>query len=500
VTRAANSAPGDPPQHEEAQRRLDTKIMRGSGWVAVGYGGRQLLTFGSMLALVRLVEPKAFGLVALATPFLLALQYLQESGLGAALIHRRRDVPEAASTVLVYSPLAGAALYGASFASAPLLARLLHAPGFSDVLRVLALLIVIRSLAVVPNALLERELKFAPRAVVELSAAVAQFGLSIALAVAGLGVWALVFGQLAGEGASTVLYWLLSPMRPSPRGASLRVLRELARYGRFVSAGNLLILLNNTADNLVIGRVLGETKLGYYAVASRLGTMPSSVIGYIVGRVMFSVYSALQHDVAAVRRVYLQNLQRVAIFAMPASVGLIVAARPVVLGLLGERWSPAILPLRLLALFGLSKTLMSPTGELLKGLGRPKVIAVLGAVYPVAAIPALLVLVPTIGLAGGPLAFLLGQLVAGVPAFVIGLRSVGLSARELATGLAAPVAPSVLLAVVMLVAVHLTSSAAPLVSLLVVVVLGLAAYVAGVVMFARGVVVPMWTSLRARGA
>lgn len=487
------------PGHSEEHRRLDTRIMRGSGWVAIGYGGQNLLAFVSMLALVRLLDPEAFGLVALASPFLIALLYLQESGLGSALIHRRTDVPRAAATVLVFSPLVSVVLYGAAFAAAPMLAGFFDAPELTEVLRVLALLIVVRSFAVVPGALLERELRFASRAVAELSAAVAQFGFAIALALAGFGVWSLVLGQLAGAFASTAVLWAMTPIRPSPRQARLGLLRQLFRYGRFVSAGNLLVLLNSTADNLVIGRALGATQLGYYTVAYRLGTMPVSVISHIVGRVMFSVYSALQHDVVAVRRVYVQNLQRIAILALPVAVALAVAARPIVLGLLGERWSPAIVPLQLIALYGLSKAFISTSGEIFKGLGRPSLNVIFGAIHAALVIPALLLLVPALGLAGAPLALVVAQVCSGVPAFVIGARMVRLSARELVSALAAPAAPSALVAVVTFVAVELTSSAAPLVSLAVVAGLGLAAYVAGAAIFARGVIVPMWASLRARG-
>jgi O-antigen/teichoic acid export membrane protein len=227
--------------------------------------------------------------------------------------------------------------------------------------------------------------------------------------------------------------------------------------------------------------------------------MPVSVIGHIVGRVMFPVYSALQHDVAGVRRVYVQNLQRIAILALPVSVALVVAARPVVLGLLGEPWSPAIVPLQLIALYGLSRAFIATSGELFKGLGRPSLNVVFGALYAALVIPALLLLVPSLGLPGAPLALVLGQLGAGIPAFVIATRILQLSARELASALAAPAAPSALVAVVLFVAVELTSSAAPLVSLAVVAGLGLAAYVAGAALFARGIIVPMWASLRARG-
>ena len=105
-----------------------------------------------------------------------------------------------------------------------------------------------------------------------------------------------------------------------------------------------------------------------------------------------------------------------------------------------------------------------------------------------------------VGLEGGPLAFLVGQLFAGVPAFVISARMLRLSVRELASALAAPAAPSGLLAGVLLIAMALTTSATPLVSLLLVAVLSVAVYAAGAALFARSVIVPMWASLRARGA
>jgi hypothetical protein len=52
---------------------------------------------------------------------------------------------------------------------------------------------------------------------------------------------------------------------------------------------------------------------------------------------------------------------------------------------------------------------------------------------------------------------------------------------------------------VLLIAMALTTSATPLVSLLLVAVLSVAVYAAGAALFARSVIVPMWASLRARG-
>jgi hypothetical protein len=77
---------------------------------------------------------------------------------------------------------------------------------------------------------------------------------------------------------------------------------------------------------------------------------------------------------------------------------------------------------------------------------------------------------------------------------------VGLSLRELAAALAAPAAPAACVAIALIIAVELTSTTAPVVSLVIVGAFGLAAYALGAVLFARGVILPIWASLRARGA
>ena len=130
-----------------------------------------------------------------------------------------------------------------------------------------------------------------------------------------------------------------------------------------MSATNILNIANNTADNVVIGRVVGTTALGFYAVAFRLADFPNTVIAHIVGRVMFPVYSLLQNEIVRFRRAFIQNLQRIAVLALPVSVTILVCAEPLVLGLFGPKWEEAIGPLRILAAYGLVKLFTAPGGE-----------------------------------------------------------------------------------------------------------------------------------------
>lgn len=487
---------GDEIDGHPEHRQLDRKVLRGSAWTAAGYGTRQLLAFSSVLVLARLVAPKDFGLMALATPFLLALQYLQESGMSAALVHRRTEVERAAATLLVAAPLIGLGLYAIVFFTAPLIASIFHAHALALVLRVIGLTVLLRSFGIAPGALLERAMNFRARAYTDMAAATAQVAVAIPLAVAGAGVWALAGGYVGAQTTETIVYWLRTPFRPDPREASWHMFRELSRYSRFVGANNILNLFNGTIDNLIVGRLLGLTRLAFYANAYRLALLPNSVIGYVVGRVMFSVYSSFQHDRKVVKRLYLENLQRIAIFSLPVALALTLAADPIIPALLGERWSPAVGPLRILGVYGLVTAFLAPSNEVFKGLGHPKYGLLVELGFTITVVPSLFIFIPWLGMEGAAVALLLGLTLAGLPAFVACLRLLSISTTDLARALAAPFAAAACVAVVLLVVVSATSSLAPAVALAAVVAAGVAAYVAGSALFARKIVSAMWTNAR----
>jgi O-antigen/teichoic acid export membrane protein len=479
-----------------SENQLDSRIMRGSAWVAVSYGGRNLVSLATMLALVRLLDPKAFGLVALAWIVLTICDQVQDAGTASALVYRRDDIERAAATTLVFSWLSSMVLYGIAFLVAPLVAGVFHAPELTDVLRVMALVLLARGIGATPSAILEREIDFRRRAKCDLGGALAQAAVSLALAALGAGVWSLVGGQLAGSAVQAAVAWLVVPWRPDPRRASLALWRDMIRYGRFVSAANVVNLANNTVDNVVIGRLLGSVMLGVYAVGFRLADFPNSVIGHIVGRVMFPIYALLQYERERFRVAYIQNLQRIAVFALPASVTLLVGAGPIVHGLLGNKWEPAILPLRILAVYGLVKSFAAPSGEVFKGAGRPHLGLVFGVAQIALTLPALTLLVPRYGLEGAAAAMLGGMAISGAVRLGVSLRTVGATFADLVRALRSPVLCSILLAATLGLLLPAADALGSVAGLAALAVAGCVVYVTATLAFARSVVVPMWKGLR----
>ncbi len=489
--------PGAPEQLGTAgAHAVHKRIMRGTSWSALSVGGGQVLSLVSVLVLTRLVEPKALGLMTLAWTFLAFVQYAQESGLGAALIYRRGDLERAATTVLLATPVIAVGLCIATIVGAPFAAAAFDQPDLTDVLRVMTGLLLIRSVAVVPRSLLEREMRFGALAASDLGGIVTQIGVSIGLAFVGLEVWSLVFGYLAGGAVQTAIAWALTPWRPSPRQPSWRILREMARYGRFIGGAHIVNLVNRSLDNLVIANALGTTRLAYYGVALKIGSTPPLLFGQIIGRAMFSAYSSIREDLDQVRRVYTDNVQRTALVAIPMGVALALSADTIVRALLPAQWGEATEPLRFLALFGTVRALGATTGEVWSGIGRPHLRLVWEILHAAAVAPVLIVMTWLFGITGTAAGMLIVDSVTAFPAIFLTTRLIALPLPRLLSAVAPTAACVALMGGSLAVLEPTTSSLPAPAGLAVLLAAGFLVYLGSTMVFARTVVTTMWLNFR----
>jgi O-antigen/teichoic acid export membrane protein len=464
---------------------LDRKLVRGSAWLALSFGGSQIVSLVVAAILARFLTPSAFGLVALASVAIFALTMLQESGLGLAVIHRRTDVEAAAGTAFVFTVVSGIVLYGVAFGVAPFLAHVFSEPRLTDVVRVLALVLIVRALGIVPGTLIERELVFARRAKGELGGAFVQAAVAIPLAVSGFGVWSLVAGQLAGQTVQAATFWVVTPLRPSPRLFNFGILRELGRYGRHLTAANIVYFIDQNVDTATVGALLRTADVGYYNMAWRLSNLPATGIGYIVGRVMFPVYATIQHDRPAFRAAFLSNVRRVALVSLPVGVGIFLAADPIVVGIFGERWEPAVVPLQILAVFGVIRAFTGTATPVLQAAGKPQLVLFLSVWHLAVLCAGLFTLTPWFGLNGAATAVTLASAATLAPAFWLAMRALELPLRELIKNVKRPAACSIPLAVCLLAVRVPTDRLTAGIQLLLLVICGITVYAGSALVLAR---------------
>jgi len=350
---------------------LRQETFSGIKWVVFSSFSQKLLGLVTTVFLARLLTPSDFGLFALAFVLIDGFGLFKSLGVDAALVRQKEETEEATDTAFCLVPLIGLLLAALLFVVAPFAAALLKNPQLSPIVRALSVIFVFSCLAMVPVILLQKRLLFWKKGVSELVSNLSYSVTAVALAFLGYGVWSLVVAYLLKTAVLTVLVWVFSHFRPKFRFRKDLAL-EMLQYGKYIFGGSLLLFLKNECDNIVVGRILGLSALGFYALSMSISNFPSE---YVIGRmfgVFFPVFSKLQDDEEALRRGFLKSIKLIAMIAIPFGLALTVLSPLFLRVIYGAKWLPAAEILRFLAVGGIFKALAGSTTPVFLAKGRSK--------------------------------------------------------------------------------------------------------------------------------
>jgi O-antigen/teichoic acid export membrane protein len=344
------------------------RMLHGLKWSVLGRGLSQTLSWALMLVTIRLLAPEDFGLMALCESVMIFIAYSNELGLGASIIQKDR-LPDREITAMNSFFLGwNLALYGLLFAAAPAVAAFYREPALIDVLRVVGLSLVILSLAVVPRSLLVRDLRFKAITLVKVASGLSTGLVTVTLALAGHGVWALVAGGLVGPALETIGYHLV--LRAPPRfGLAFASLRPHFRFGAGIMLQRLVWLAYMKADIFVVGRLFDTRTTGIYAIGRELSMLPLDRIGAALNQVVLSGFARIKDDRAVVADLFRRGIGLMCLAAFPVFFGISAVAAPLVAVVLGPSWMDAAAVIALLALGGPPRLFNTVAVEILNALG-----------------------------------------------------------------------------------------------------------------------------------
>lgn len=466
-----------------SNERLGHTSARGVLWNGATFALSKLLVLITTIVLARLLTPDDFGVVGIGLLVIGYLDLVNDFGVSAAVVQNRQAPEHTANVAFWVNMLLGTAITSFGLLAAPLVADFFDEPQATDVVRVLALSMLLTSAGAIHEARLRRELHFRRRLAPELARAVSKGAVSITLAVAGFGVWSLVWGQLAGQLAAAVLYWMSFRWRPR-FVVDVPVARRLLGFGSHIALVGALGALVRNADYLVIGRMLGTRALGLYTLAFRLPQLVIEGAVTIVGQVAFPAFARVQHDPRRLRSGLLDALRMTALVITPLGLGMAVVADPFIRAAYRDRWEGAIGVMQLLAVYMVVQGASRLIGDVYKAIGKASLLSKLAVVKVLITVP-LLILFARDGIRAVAMAQVVAATICTALDMVVVSRVLGLSGQALA-GAFVPAARSgtVLMAACLLVA-EAVEAAGPLLELIVLTATGVVAYVGALALFDR---------------
>lgn len=375
---------------DKSARGIARKTRQGISWTAAGALASNLVRLAVYAALGRILSRTEFGIVAAAMTVIQLGNTIKDLGVGIALVQRKDLEPEHIEAAFTFSVVLGVVLGGGMFAAAGPCAAFYGIADHTDIIRMLSLLFVLRGVSLVPSFLCRRNMSFRALTIVDVVGYVAGSAVSIGLAVAGAGAWALAWGYLVETTLNVVMLVYLAPPPWRLRWRK-KHLRDLLGFGMGQSAANLANYFANNGDYMVVGHFLGPAKLGLYQRAYELMRFPAMVFTNIAGSVLFSAFSRVQDDRERLGRAFRRTLFASAIVLLPASAGLIVLAPEVVRILLGKGWSGVEWPFRIMAASMLFRTTYKLGSLVGKSGGDVMALAIWQVVYAVCVIGGALV-------------------------------------------------------------------------------------------------------------
>ena len=179
------------------EKQTTTKVLNGLFWKLMENGGAQGVQFLVSIILARLLSPEEYGVVGVILIFVTIANVLVQNGFSTALIQKRKVDDTDFSSVFFFNMAVSAVIYLVLFLAAPGIAYFYRNQEMTALVRVLAVVLFPGGVISIQNAYVSRNMEFKGLFISSFVASMISGAISIFLACRGLGVWALVWQQIA---------------------------------------------------------------------------------------------------------------------------------------------------------------------------------------------------------------------------------------------------------------------------------------------------------------
>lgn len=349
-----------------------SRVRRAVIWRSGSQILAQVITWGSTLAVIRLLDPADYGLFAMTQVVLAFLAFLNGYGFASALVQSEEVNPFRVRQAFGILLLLNALLATVQYFGAPIAAAYYGQPIVADLLRVQALIFLATPFIALPEVMMSRALEFKKQAFVNLAAALVGAGTALGCALAGYGVWTLVYAPVALFWTRAIGLTLAARLLVWP-SFDFRGCGTIIAFGSAVLASHFFWLIQTQADIFIAGRRFDPHALGLYAEALFLTQIFVAKFVPPLNEVAFPAYARIQGDKAAVRWNFLKAVRLLMLVMAPAYAGLAVTAAPLVETLFGTKWIGMVPYVQILAFALMMMTVQILFAPVTNALGRPTI-------------------------------------------------------------------------------------------------------------------------------
>jgi PST family polysaccharide transporter len=193
-------------------------------------------------------------------------------------------------------------------------------------------------------------MRFSELAGADVVAEIAFLGIALLFLWFGWPRAALTAGLVARFSAHAASVLMVAGKRGLPLGLPrYSAAREMARFSTGAFGGAAIYAVSFNADFLLIGRLLGSTALGFYAMAWDLLRFVPDRVFKVAGRVTLPAFCHLQDQPKELARAFLNFSNYLSRIVLPIVICGAIAAPQLIATIYGRQWIPSAMPMQILS-------------------------------------------------------------------------------------------------------------------------------------------------------
>lgn len=309
------------------------------------------LKFIFAIAIMRILTPRDYGIVAYMGLFLGIATWLSEGGFGTALIQKKNANDIDYSTAYFFNIGISMFFFILYFLIAPIVADYFNEKALTSVMRVTSLNLLLNSFCYIHLIRLSKALNFKSQALINFSSAVISGALGLTLALSGFKYWALIFQTLCGSLLRMIGLLFTEKWKPILI-FNINSFKEQFRFGSKVFFSGLLDSIFNEIYSLIIGKTYKTQQLGLYSRGQKFFDIFIVQTGIAINKVLYPFLSSKKENLE-INNVNYYKIYNLAFMIMaPLSLSLFFLSEPIIKVLLTEKWLGSLIYMKMYFIAG----------------------------------------------------------------------------------------------------------------------------------------------------
>jgi len=363
-------------EHSDCANTLKKKSAQG-GLVSIA---GQIIRFAIQLIttaiLARLLTPTEFGIFAMGAMLVGLMKLFSSQFLSIGIVQHKQIDHRQISAFYWINCFFTIALVVVTAVLAPLAAAYYREPQVTTISWVLSSQIIFAGIAMTHIAIMTRQMRFISLTRIDIAAGFCSKLIGIVFAWVTASYWALLAIPVSYDFIRLVMVWWACRWRPSfvlwDSG-----LKSLLNFGSKITVSSVALYLSENIDSFVVGRVWGAQVMGIYSKGYSVLLMPIRLVSWPIGSVVVSALSKLHNNKIELDRYYRVLCEIYFLVMVPMISFLMVAAKEMILVILGPQWIESVIIFQALGLSTLFGSMTHPLQWLLLSKGKGSIILVL---------------------------------------------------------------------------------------------------------------------------